>query len=112
MSPYHAIEDHEQHPNEAIEIQFTTEELSIPPVTDTYEPNDLPGAAHDISVGDLYESYISIESDIDYYRFTSDKTAIMKVSFSSPVERHYRYAVYVTSLTIHVLHTGTMCETA
>ncbi|SDX72233.1 S8 family serine peptidase [Paenibacillus sp. CF384] len=63
-------------------------------VTDTYEPNNNFEYAHTINPVNTYNSTISSSSDVDYYKFTSEKTGLVYVSLAVPTDKDYDFYVY------------------
>lgn len=53
-------------------------------INETYEPNDSTSNAYTISPGNSYISYISSETDIDYYKFSSPGTGVMHLQLEVP----------------------------
>ncbi|MNO43550.1 Subtilisin E precursor [compost metagenome] len=53
-------------------------------INETYEPNNSTSTAYTISPGNSYISYISSETDIDYYKFSSPGTGVMHLQLEVP----------------------------
>lgn len=58
--------------------------ISLSTINETYESNDTKSTAYTISAGSSYVSYISHETDIDYYKFLSPGTGIMNMQLTVP----------------------------
>lgn len=58
------------------------------------EPNDTMGTADPVVLYEVYKGVISSASDVDWYAFTPDETAIVQFSLSSPANKNYNVDVY------------------
>jgi hypothetical protein len=63
---------------------YTLSLSTIIPVQDSYEPNDTQGWAYPISIGSQFSSNISSQGDVDYYRFTADRTGYIYIEYKYP----------------------------
>ncbi|WP_187386544.1 fibronectin type III domain-containing protein [Paenibacillus ihumii] len=68
--------------------------MYLTPVSiDTFEPNDTPETATAINVLQTYESYVSTETDVDFYKFTALEADTYFLTFQSPSDRKYKLEI-------------------
>lgn len=61
---------------------------------DSYEPNDTFNSATPIVVDKLYTSYISSNSDVDIYKFTSTTSGTTAMTLRVPADKNFDVVIY------------------
>ncbi|MBU3111007.1 M4 family metallopeptidase [Clostridium lacusfryxellense] len=66
----------------AVNNSFYSVGVGEAPVNDLYEPNDTMETSYPINLGTRYQSYISSNTDVDYYKLNVNKTGDMCIALS------------------------------
>lgn len=83
---------------ESFFVFIAAEQESSPEVitieTDNYEPNNTMETAYQAYTARTYQSYISTETDADYFKFTAGQNGTIKVNLTHPADVDYDLWVY------------------
>lgn len=75
----------------AINKAFSSVGVGQVPENDVYEPNDSLLEAYPLEIGKGYDSYISTESDADFYKLTVDSPGTMNILLANLYEKYNLY---------------------